>query len=180
MKNYTLKICLLLITYILSGCAGNPVLGEKFSKSTITDIPSDKSRIVVYKKGINATNSYAGSHVIIKLGNKKVGDLIERSYITFDIAPGIHEITAGVPFGETPYDATYLFRDRTIEKDFMAGRVYFLNYKVVAKPIESYTAMYGYAVTDESHQDFEDVSFIEVNPKEAVDQLMQLKSLDSY
>lgn len=172
-----MRISLVTMVLLLVGCAGNPIYGDLYKPS---DIPQGMAQIVVYKKGINATNNYAGAHAEVKVDGVKEGDLMESTYIVLNLSPGFHEIEVGVPFIERPYDASIMFGYQTIKKEFKANSTSYLNYEIVAEPKRSFTAFYGGVPAKDSHQKFKNVIFSEIDEANALDQLSSCRRLKSF
>jgi len=161
-----------LFNTLLFGCSSVPQYGELFSNDNILQVPKDKARLVIYKKGVNAVNGYAGAFIDILIDGQKTGGLAEESFIIRDVTPSTHKITAATPLMDRPAHAMMLFKDRHLEKTFIANKVYFINYQIIAEPIKR--GRY------ETYQEFNDVKFIEQPSKVAIEQLKSCRLLMGF
>ncbi len=173
-------IMFFMIAKILLGCVGVPVYGPTFSVDSVGVVSSESAKIVVYKKGINTTNNYAGSRAKVKLDGKTVGDITEGSYIVLDVDPGIHKVTVGVPFMNRPVQSPIMFGYQHVERAFVGGEIYYFNYHIIAYPIGKTFLYAGSGAGMVDHQDFKDVTFKEVSEADALVQLESCKLLQGF
>jgi hypothetical protein len=164
----------------LLGCAGNPTYGDLFENESIGDDTAGSARVVVFKKGLNTSSYTEGDHVVISVNGEKRGDLVEGSFIVFDLPPGKHKLTASVPVLERPVDALSIvdkkLTDKHIERDFSPDTLRFFQYKFVAGPIYTYEmrpygsppGARGYPVQAQS---IRGVFFLEVDRATAAEEL---------
>lgn len=165
-------LIVILFNIILSGCTSIPQYGEVFSSDLVSQVPKDKARLVIYKKGVNAVNGYAGAFVEILIDDKETGKLSEGSFIIRDVTPGTYNVTATTPLMSRPAHAMMLFKDRNIEKTFKADSVYYINYHIIAEPIKR--GRY------ETYQEFNDIKFIEQPANKALEQLKSCRLLKGF
>ncbi len=173
-------LLVILFNIILSGCTSVPQYGEVFSSDLVSQVPKDKARLVIYKKGVNAVNGYAGAFVEILIDDKETGKLSEGSFIIRDVTPGAYNVTATTPLMSRPAHAMMLFKDRNIEKTFKADSVYYINYHIIAKPIVHGSAFEGGIVNPTSYQEFDDIKFIEQPANKALEQLKSCRLLKGF
>jgi len=165
-------LLIVLFNTLLFGCSSIPQYGELFSNNHLSQVPKDKARLVIYKKGVNSTNDYAGAFIDILIDGNKTGGLAEGSFIIRDVTPSTHKVTAAMPFMSRPAHAMMLFKDMHIEKTFIANKIYFINYQIIAEPIVR--GPY------ETYQEFNDVKFIEQAYKVAIEQLKSCRLLKGF
>jgi hypothetical protein len=173
------------ITLVLSSCATSYIkpFGEYYSDSSINPIKLsnlDKAIVIIYKKGVNATNNYAGSNVEIELDNVNVGDLDEGTYFILPVSGGEHEISAIVPFMQRPINAMKKFNKKTITKQFVKGEVYYLNYKINAEPMTKTLVFYQYSADYENTQKTNSVEFLFVDSIVAKKEIMGCREMIEF
>lgn len=180
--NNIIKISLLFIL-ILTGCGGPRYkkLGPVYSEKVVLDKLNQSKNmalLVIYKYGVNATNFYAGRNVEILIDKVNVGDLDEKTYIVKEVTPGEHEINAIVPFMQRPTNAMIKFGKKTIQQNFQANTVYYINYNIDAEPIGKQFNYYGVAQgTHEAIQKTNKVTFSVMDKERALSQLSYCKEM---
>lgn len=124
----------LIVILLLTGCAGSPELGGFFSVEEFEKAADGRAKIVFMKHGVNALPNMAGSNAEVFINGKWIGEVYEKSYFVYDLAPAQYELSFTVPLLERPIFAMHLFADQTLTLKVEADKVYYVNYEVNANP----------------------------------------------
>lgn len=163
----------LIVILLLTGCAGSPELGGFFSVDDFEKPEDGRAKIVFMKHGINAISNHAGSNAEVLINGQLIGEVYEKSYFVYDVAPAQYQLTFNVPLLERPIFAMHLFADQTMSLKVEANKVYYVNYEVNANPpLEVWNGEYY-----ELEQSFNSVGVFVLDAEQAHPKLVECQKI---